>query len=69
MAFKSGIVFVHKKVTAVKVRHGLCTEKGHGLSVQAWSSYTTQSSTVMFSFFILWVPTMIAVCQALSVLL
>ena len=35
MAFKSGIVFVHRKGMVFKIRHGLCTEKEHGLSVQA----------------------------------
>ena len=33
-----------------RVGHGLCTEKGQGLLVQAWSFYTIQSPTVMFSF-------------------
>ena len=49
MAFRSGIVFVHRKGRvfkvsmvfvqrkgmAFRVRHGLCTEKRHGLLVQA----------------------------------
>ena len=37
MAFMSGIVFVHRKGMDFKVRHGLCTEKGHDLLIQAWS--------------------------------
>ena len=53
---------------AFKVRHGLSVEKGHGLLVQAWSLYTTQSSMAI-SLFTVWVPTMIGVCQALSVLI
>ena len=32
MAFKLGIVFVHRKSMVFKVRHGLCMRKGHGLS-------------------------------------
>ena len=47
---RSDMVFVQRKGMAFRVRHGLCTETGHGLLVQAWSFYTTQSSTVMFSF-------------------
>ena len=45
---RSGMVF--------RVRHGLCTEKGHGL-------------LVIFLFLTVWVPTMITIRQALSVLL
>ena len=33
--FKSGIVFVQRKSATFNVRHGLCTEKGHGLLTQA----------------------------------
>ena len=36
MAFMSGIVFVHRKGMDFKVRHGLCTEKGHDFLVQTW---------------------------------
>ena len=39
MAFRPSIVFVHKKGMVLKVRHGLCTKKGHGLWGQAWSVY------------------------------
>ena len=35
--FESGIVFVHRKGMAFKVRHCLCIKKGHGLYNQAWS--------------------------------
>ena len=48
---RSGMVFVQRKGMAFRVGHGLCTEKGQGLLVQAWSFYTIQSPTVMFSFF------------------
>ena len=37
MTFESGIVFVHRKGMAFKVRHSLCIKKGHGLNSQAWS--------------------------------
>ena len=30
---RSGMVFVQRKDMAFRVRHGLCTEKGHGLLV------------------------------------
>ena len=60
---RSGMVFIQRKCMAFDVRHGLCTEKEHGLLVQAWSFYAIQSSTVMFSFFTVWVPTMIIVCR------
>ena len=36
MAFRSGIVFVHRKGMVFKVRHGHYTDKGHGLWGQAW---------------------------------
>ena len=35
MTFESGIVFVHRKGMAFKVRHSLCTKKGHGVYSQA----------------------------------
>ena len=42
IAVKKGITF--------QVRHGLFIEKGHGLLVQAWSLYTTQSSMAISLF-------------------
>ena len=30
---RSGMVFIQRKSMAFRVRHGLCTEKGHGLLV------------------------------------
>ena len=45
------MVFVQRKGMAFRVRHGRCTKKEHGLLAQAWSFYTIQSSTVMFSSF------------------
>ena len=33
----SDIVFVHRKGMDFKIRHDLCTEKGHDLLIQSWS--------------------------------